>query len=575
VGAGRDDGAIAAASLPGRDVRVVAVVSEPAEAERLLATAAAAGLTGTVDVVTARPDRLPLDDLALRALKILTGNAFVRVSGAGDIAAILPRAARLMQSGRLAAFIWPWRPGSQADDIALRGLAAFGYSHFRVRDGDDGPEMFAFDPEMGGGLVFTLSMDYLAAALSAQDEEPPVQTAHTAAPSPALMGGEPLRVAFDWQLSTSTGWGVYGLNLALHSLRTGRALPIPLTEPSLDGLDPLQRRLLDRVVAPSARRRGAGEAQLVLRALGNGMVGAEGSYEGKPEVGVVFFEDTALDAAAVARARRFERIVAGSTWNGEVLRGLGLDNVEVSLQGIDPTVFHPAPRSGWLGDRFVVFSGGKLEYRKGQDIVVAAFREFHLRHPDSLLMVAWHNHWPQTMAEIPMRGLVRGVPRVDAHGRLDVSDWLVRNGLPADSFVDLGLAPNSQMGRIVREADVALFPNRCEGGTNLVAMECMASGVPTILSANTGHLDLVRESDCYGLYQQGLAVGTRQFRGVEGWGESSVEEIVSVLEKVYTDREEAGRRAAAGAERMQGFAWSHRIDELLGCLADLLSVTSI
>ena len=44
------------------------------------------------------------------------------------------------------------------------------------------------------------------------------------------------------------------------------------------------------------------------------------------------------------------------------------------------------------------------------------------------------------------------------------------------------------MGAVMQEADVALFPNRCEGGNNLVALEAIASGVPTILSANTGHL---------------------------------------------------------------------------------------
>ena len=34
-------------------------------------------------------------------------------------------------------------------------------------------------------------------------------------------------------------------------------------------------------------------------------------------------------------------------------------------------------------------------------------------------------------------------------------------------------------------ADAGLFPNRCEGGTNLVAMEAMASGLPVILSGTS------------------------------------------------------------------------------------------
>jgi glycosyltransferase involved in cell wall biosynthesis len=223
-----------------------------------------------------------------------------------------------------------------------------------------------------------------------------------------------------------------------------------------------------------------------------------------------------------------------------------------------------------FGDRFVVFSGGKLEYRKGQDIVVAAFREFHRRHPDALLVLAWHNHWPRTMAEVPLRGHVTGVPQVDGSGRVDVAGWLVGNGVPERAFVDLGLVPNAQMGRAVREAHVGLFTNRCEGGTNLVAMECMASGVPTVLSANTGHLDLIADGQCYALREQGPALPSRQFAGVDGWGESSVDEVLAMLEYVYTHREEAERVGARGAAAMQRLSWDNQIDHLLRTIGDLL-----
>jgi glycosyltransferase involved in cell wall biosynthesis len=47
------------------------------------------------------------------------------------------------------------------------------------------------------------------------------------------------------------------------------------------------------------------------------------------------------------------------------------------------------------------------------------------------------------------------------------------------------------MPSVLQEMNVAVFPNRAEGGTNLVAMECMACGLPVILSGNTGHLDLI------------------------------------------------------------------------------------
>jgi glycosyltransferase involved in cell wall biosynthesis len=124
------------------------------------------------------------------------------------------------------------------------------------------------------------------------------------------------------------------------------------------------------------------------------------------------------------------------------------------------------------------------------------------------------------------------------------------------------------MGQIVREADVALFPNRCEGGTNLVAMECMAAGVPTIVSANTGHLDLTATGGCFALTnQRPTRKPTRYFTGVDGWGESDVDEIVALLERLHADRALAVDRAAAGAAAMASLTWESQIRTLLSAIA--------
>src|SRR6185437_1556219 len=149
-----------------------------------------------------------------------------------------------------------------------------------------------------------------------------------------------------------------------------------------------------------------GSSTIRLNALGNHVMGAPriGQNVVARNAGVIFFEDTALDAAAMERARSFDLMIAGSTWNAEVLKALGASNVRLVLQGVDPSLFHPAPRTGIFGDRFLVFTGGKLEYRKGQDIVVEAFRRFQSKHTDAMLVTAWHNHWPQTMAGIDATG---------------------------------------------------------------------------------------------------------------------------------------------------------------------------
>ncbi|MBY0431637.1 MAG: glycosyltransferase, partial [Rhodospirillales bacterium] len=250
------------------------------------------------------------------------------------------------------------------------------------------------------------------------------------------------------------------------------------------------------------------------------------------------------------------------------LQDLGLDNVRFCPQGIDPSLFHPAPPTGFLADRFVIFSGGKLEYRKGQDIVVAAFRAFRQRHPEALLLTAWHNLWPQSVATLARSPHVSGPPEI-TEGNLQTTRWLCDNGLPPDSFIDLGALSNAATAPLLREADIALFPNRCEGGTNLVAMECMACGVPCILSRNTGHLDLTVEGACYALDRQ-LDIGTLAgLPSKRGWGESGIEEIVECLEAAWRDRDEARRRGAAAAAMMAGWSWSRQIDRLLAAISEV------
>ncbi|MDA1190248.1 MAG: glycosyltransferase family 4 protein [Candidatus Poribacteria bacterium] len=393
---------------------------------------------------------------------------------------------------------------------------------------------------------------------------------------------ERARIGIGWQLMVVSGWGVYGTNLALQLRRTGRYEPVPLMEPTLAGLlNPLHAHLLKTpLLAYQSFRQlldRAGDRTLtcpfpVLHAMGNQLstTSVSNQVRGSRNVGVVFFENTDIPTANLAAASRYDAIVAGSTWNAELLRQRGLKNVRTAFQGIEPTLFHPAPRSNLFSDRFVVFSGGKLEHRKGQDIVIAAFREFHKRHPDALLLTAWYHYNHHTMVGFETAGHVEGLPENSIERGILIGEWLERNGLPPDSFFDVGAISNYAVPQVVREADVALFTNRCEGGTNLVAMECLACGIPTILSANTGHLDLIRDDNCYALTGQGRVVPSNPTDGVDGWGESSVEEVVESLERVYVDREDARRCGENAAVFMRDWSWEKQIERLLTELQDLL-----
>ncbi len=390
-------------------------------------------------------------------------------------------------------------------------------------------------------------------------------------------GRRPL--VFSWGVSSYFGWGVYGLNLMLHLAEHPEVMPYCLHEfvPNDLALDPLRHRRLVAMAAYSAPVWAAVEAtegdraeigHTLLTGLGNDLVSPLGingkTLSGRPSIGVVFLEHATLSPAARLRAARFPLIIAGSSWNEAVLRRQGIQAVTTVLQGVDTALFHPAPRGGLFPGRFVVFSGGKLEYRKGQDLVLAAFRAFHQRHPEAVLLTAWHSPWSAFAGKAAGHPGIAPPPRA-AGGTPDVVGWAVANGIPEDAVVSVGQTPNNAMPHVVREADVALFANRCEGGTNLVAMECLACGIATILSANTGHLDLLRHGIAIPLGRQATPVSAHHH--TVDWGESDVEEMLEALEEVWRDRAAAAALGGRAARFMAGLNWPNQLDLLLRAIA--------
>ncbi len=383
----------------------------------------------------------------------------------------------------------------------------------------------------------------------------------------------PSWLGLNWQLSLSSGWGIAGLNMARAMESDGRFKAVPLY-PSIQ-LKSVREDLKD--FSAKLRRREEEVAKLtseekegrlicdfpVVHSLGNELHFHKGlqrsdqpECQGSQNYSIVFFEDNSPNEYTTENAGQFEIIFGGSSWNTRVLKEHGLANIDTFLQGVDLGLFSPKRKQD--NEKFIIFSGGKLEYRKGQDIVVVAFREFVKNHPDATLATTWHNPWEESMAGIVDGGMVEGVPAKNRDGTIEFPEWAGANGISPEHFHDCGLVPNHLMPKLFSQVDVAVFPNRCEGGTNLVAMEAMASGIPCVLSTNTGHLDLIDEGNCYPLLQQGEITPKAGFTGTRDWGESDVAEVVELFERIYTDRAEAKRRGEQATKFMQDWSWEKR-----------------
>jgi glycosyltransferase involved in cell wall biosynthesis len=375
-------------------------------------------------------------------------------------------------------------------------------------------------------------------------------------------------IALGWKPGQTSGWEVYARNFCKRLVERGDYLPLtvdPAIAAPLSTDDPNQA-LFELSLRKSAPYLARGEAYdfPVLVALGNDFGRFPHIGRASREIGIMFIEHTEISVAGRMDAERYELIIAGSSWCADIIRGMGFSNVATVIQGIDPTLFYRGARAQRAG-KFRVFSGGKIEFRKGQDIVVEAFRRFHARRPDSELVICWHSAVPQAAASVTWGGLFDRAPDFDANGRLDLTRWLVELGIPGGAIVDLGMVPNAQLPGILATTHAAIFPNRCEGGTNLPAMEAMAAGVPTILSANTGHLDLIEAENCIPLQRQ-RPIFLDQIPGSEGWGSSDIDEAVEALDRLYLDAKAAEEMGALGATTLSRLTWPGQIDKLISAI---------
>jgi len=388
-------------------------------------------------------------------------------------------------------------------------------------------------------------------------------------------------LAISWVLSTVSGYGIYGLQILLHYLeRGGKPSDFILTSaPSVTTLPPLTQAKIDPVFSLATKLYGylkenpteiLSFKHAVLHGSSSDFAGFVGQDRvwGAPNVGCAAIEHLVCTDHGRKIAKNYDMFIAISKWNADYLKSLNVGPVHLCYQGIDPSLFYVAPSSGLYRDRFVIFSGGKFEFRKGQDIVLAAYKRFRAKYPDALLVSCWQNLNNPEAAAFASAGHCDTVPLPAKDYGLQMTPWLLQQGLPPGSFIDLPFTHNLLMPSVLRECDMAVFPNRCEGGTNLVAMEAMACGLPTYVSYNTGQKDLVDLIGCGAFKAQRAVKQPAAMQTVEDWGETDVEEVVNAMEYVYANRSGSQITANKTAERLKEWTWSEMNEKLLNIVCD-------
>jgi glycosyltransferase involved in cell wall biosynthesis len=337
-----------------------------------------------------------------------------------------------------------------------------------------------------------------------------------------------LPVELSWPIAGNTGWGLYGLHIALGLTSSGRSVSVPSgSDPT--GISPPLKGILTRMAHAVEGPR------IRLEPWGNHYANPNATpgpgQPGVKRVCLAVFEDPAAVRADLLR--QYDLVLSPSWWIQDMLAAEGVPST-LFHQGYDSAVFHPAPRRRSNDGQFYIFSGGKLEFRKGQDIVVDAFRTFREtpEGKDAILVTAWQNLWPQTMEGIWSTGYVKGIPAVRYSQKgpaLDISAWLAANGVPAEAHIELGLSTQPELADAMRECDVAVFPNRAEGATLMPLVESLGVGLPVITGHWTGMADVMLPGVTWLFNKEAVTAPCSLYQSTSGWGEANPDDLVQSL----------------------------------------------
>lgn len=182
---------------------------------------------------------------------------------------------------------------------------------------------------------------------------------------------------------------------------------------------------------------------------------------------------------------------------------------------------------------------------------------------------SWQNRWPyfrDTM--LASRHIRYARPSRKIESQDDYVAWmnglLAFNGIDVDRVITVLQRDHHLLPDLYHATDLGIFPNRVEGGNNMVLMEYLACGKPAIVSYHSGHRDVVHRDNAVLIEtHKPLEIHHHHDRSTEIWSDPSLEETIAKLEWCYQNRDALELLAQKAADDMQKFSWRRVAEGLL------------
>jgi len=338
-----------------------------------------------------------------------------------------------------------------------------------------------------------------------------------------------------------SGWGNCSINLA-KQISKKQQIRYFSTEFDLNsGANPIESEFFKKYRLDNIEYLKNQNDYPIIQSLEHDLQPYQGYLKGSKKIGLCFSDRFIPEDLAQKARANFDYIIAGSEWSKNLLKKYGVESIVIH-QGVDPFIFNKNHKKKEVFiDDFVVFSGGKFEHRKGQDVFIKAYKTFQDRHPDVRLVCAW----------------------VNSYTKNDGFKHLQEANIDLSRVIRIPLMMNNCMANIYQNTDVGVFPSRCEAGTNLVMMEYMACGKPAIATIGTGQADLLTPNNSRIIESLGACSLQENGKEISIWEEPSSESILENLEWAYNNRSKLSKLGTEGAKTMTQKTWAHMASSIL------------
>lgn len=266
----------------------------------------------------------------------------------------------------------------------------------------------------------------------------------------------------------------------------------------------------------------------------------------KLHVGFPIFELNKFNERETHHLQSQDLLLVCSKWAKSVINTelKGKDDVHVVPLGVDCEIFRPAEKPLQTNGIVRFLNIGKIEYRKGHDVLIDAFCKAFDAGEDVELWISWDNPFLDDSEVEPWKKMYKESPLGD---KVKLIPWLP-NQLALTNLINL--------------VHVGVFPSRAEGW-NLPALEIMACGKSIIATNYSGHTEFLTPDNAFLIEGEELetAYDGKWFHGQGEWftfGENQMEQLIEGMRAnyiLYKDNLDlVNNRAIADARQ---FSWEN------------------